>query len=74
MESGPPGPATCERHWFSFLIESLMHRACGANVEVAEDNPKLQYLLQLSPIPDEKRYAEQVLDSRPFRTCVLACF
>ena len=51
-----------------------MDRACGANVEVAEDNPKLQYLLQLSPIPDEKRYAEQVLDCWLFSTCVLACF
>jgi hypothetical protein len=38
----------------------LEARACGAQVEVAEDNPKLQYLLRLSPVPDHHKYAKQV--------------
>ena len=39
----------------------LEARACGADVEVAEDNPKLQYLLHLNPIPDHRKYAAQLL-------------
>lgn len=40
----------------------LEARACGAEVEVAEDNPKLQFLLHLSPIPDHHMYARQLLE------------
>ena len=29
--------------------------------QVAEDNPKLQYLLNLNPIPDHRKYAAQLL-------------
>ena len=40
----------------------LQARACGAQVQVAEDNPKLQFLLHLNPIPDHHTYARQLLE------------
>jgi hypothetical protein len=39
----------------------LEARACGATVQVAEDNPKLQHLLRVSPVPDHETYARQLL-------------
>lgn len=38
----------------------LEARACGLNVEIEDDNPKLKEVLQWDPIPDYKWYASQL--------------
>lgn len=38
----------------------LEARACGLNVEIEEDNPKLKEVLEWDPIPDYKWYASQL--------------
>ena len=38
----------------------LEARACGLNVEIEDDNPKLKEVLEWNPIPDYKWYASQL--------------
>ena len=38
----------------------LEARACGLNVEIEDDNPKLKELLEVDPIPDHHHYAKKL--------------
>lgn len=38
----------------------LEARACGVSVEVEDDNPKLKEMVEWSPIPDHRWYAQQL--------------